>query len=174
MFSRILCCFAALFEACAAWTLSEHWRSPATKSVLCNHNTLWLCLPPVEHTVLFWTLCPRVRYQWSSSCRCECFSDYYRGPQRLPVLSWWILISSIAYTPPNPILIINAPSLRNELRACSQRCLKALGVDISSYTPQEMRGCLLEFGGAIGAFIIRIGFRGPLYYTYNREPSKIV
>ena len=35
---------------------------------------------------------------------------------------------------------------------------------------------LLEFCsiGSIGALIIRIGFGGPLYFNYTKEPPKIV
>ena len=45
--------------------------------------------------------------------------------------------------------------------------------------PQPLAGvCFSELGwgggGNIGALIIRLGFWGPLYHNYNKEPPKIV
>ena len=54
-----------------------------------------------------------------------------------------------------------APSVEGE--PTKVHGMRMIHVGIVSATPQE---------STLGALIIRIGFWGPLYYTYNKEPPQ--
>ena len=50
---------------------------------------------------------------------------------------------------------------------------KGFGMPSDEVLRHETQSIILKFRlSNIGALIIRIGFWGPVYYTYNKEPPK--
>ena len=56
---------------------------------------------------------------------------------------------------------------------CSGFMHKGFGMPSDEVLRHETQSIILKFRlSNIGALIIRIGFWGPVYYTYNKEPPK--
>ena len=80
-----------------------------------------------------------------------------------------ILLPSTSTTPKPPNLSLHQQCLTPQA-AGLERCTKAAAEWCEQMGPRDLEDRVLGFN--IGALIIRIGFWGPLYYIYNKEPPK--